>query len=242
MLGKTLDTIFKTFGKSGPSVLDEVESAYGTVWELYYFIMLPLPLALLFYAFWAGGFFGGPGQAPGEEEAAPAGCWQKTQKCFNDCCLCCCMGPHGKCPMMCFWSMCLFLQVIVLILFLLSFVLTILGAVQMFLASGCAQIYLLGDGSICGGVLGALRDFLDTFLHKVVKSDDFSGHCQDANLLTCKMISSDCTKSAIMTILGSFLAAAMTFQMLIESASLHTRALSRLEIQNQWSEKAGKAA
>jgi hypothetical protein len=238
MVGKTLDTIFKGFEKSGPQIFDGVQGAYGSIWSGYYFIMLPLPIALLFYAFWAGGYFGGPGRV-GPEDGAPKTCWEKTTKCWTDCCDCFC-GCHNYCPSICFWSVCLFLQMIVLILFLLAIVLTILAAVQMFLASGCAQIYLLADQSICGGVLQAVRDFLSTFLPDV----DTSGmpeHCQSESLLTCELIAGSLRSSAMMTVLGSFFAAVFTFQMLIESATLHTRALSRLEIQKTWKETYGKA-
>jgi len=214
---------------------------YGDIWLLYYFLMLPIPLTLLFYAFWSGGFFGGPG-AKVPQEGPPPERNTFVEKCcgsFQDCCrVCCCCHDwieYGGAEM-CFWSVCLLLQFVVLILFILAIVTTIIAAIQMFLAAGCAQIYLLGDQSICGNVLAAIRMFLETFIPDVVKAD-FPQHCVDKKLLTCELIGSKMMSSSMMTIAGSFLAATFTFQMLIESGTLHTRALSRIKLEHVWNER-----
>merc|ERR1719440_2054152 len=62
MLAKTLENVFNVFDDQGPKIFTEISEMYAEVWELYYVSMLVLPCGLLFYAFWAGGFFGGPGQ------------------------------------------------------------------------------------------------------------------------------------------------------------------------------------
>lgn len=241
MLSKTLNNIFKGFEKTGPDIFDGVDSMYGSVWMLYYFLMLTLPLTLLFYSFWAGGFFGGPGSKIPQDGPAPdrKSAIQKFCGCFEDCCrvLCCCheWTDWGGAEM-CFWSVCLLLQFVVLILFILAIVITILASVQMFLASGCAQIYLLGDQSICGTVLESLRMFLETFLGDVSK-DDFPMHCVDNKLLTCELIGAKMKTSAMYTVMGSFMAASFTFQMIIESGQLHSRALSRMKFEEVWNQR-----
>lgn len=246
MLSKTLNNIFKVFKKEGPDTFNGIDGMYGNVWMLYYFLMLTLPLSMLWYAFWAGGFCGGPGsKIPQEgEDKERTSAYQKCCGCLEDCCrvLCCCHEwiEYGGAEM-CFWSVIILLQVVVLVLFLLAIVITLIAAIQFFLASGCSQIYLLGDMSICGGVLQALRDFLETFIPGV-SSDDFPQHCVDTQLLTCDLIGSKMTSAATYTVVGSFLAAAMTFQMIIESGQLHSRALARMKFEQIWDKRHEGAA
>merc|ERR1719353_359154 len=66
-------------------------------------------------------------------------------------------------------------------------VISIVSAAQMFIAAGCSEIYILGDQSICGGVLGMLQYFLTTFF-KDIEKKNFPDHCSETNLLTCELI------------------------------------------------------
>jgi hypothetical protein len=236
MLSKTLDNIFKTFKKEGPDVLDEVMDAYGEIWTMYYFVMLFLPLALLFYAFWAGGFFGGPGAKvrDQDEPPKPKSALESCTSCFENCCrsMCCC-HDNPWAGEMCFWSVCIFLQFVVLLLFVLAIVITLTAAVQLFLAAGCSQIYILGDKGVCGTVLSSLRVFLETFIPDVVKAD-FPQHCVSEELLMCDIIGPKLSSAAMYTVLGAFASAAMTFQLLIESATLHQRAMCRMSIEREF--------
>jgi hypothetical protein len=237
MLSKTLENIFKTFEKKGPELFDEIDYYYAKIWTMYWWMMITLPLSLLFYAFWSGGFFGGPGAKVDPPRQRRPNALAKICGCIEDCCRVCCkcheyQGYGGaEC---CFWSVCLFLQFVVLILFVMAIIITIIAAIQFFLASGCAQIYLLGDPSICGTVLRNLRLFLDTIFPGLV---DFPTHCMDKNLLTCELIGHKMKVSAEYTVLGSFLAAFFTFQLIIESGQLHSRALTRFRFESEWNKR-----
>merc|ERR1719440_2294901 len=125
----------------------------------------------------------------------------------------CCCSSWPSSSECCFWSVCLFLQFVTMLLFIMAILITIIAAVQFFLASGCAQIYLLGDESICGNVLHNLRMFLDTIFPGVA---DFPTHCISKNLLTCELIGKKMRTAAEYTVIGSFMAATFTFQMIIE--------------------------
>jgi hypothetical protein len=234
MLSKTLDNIFKVFEVKGPEIFDAIDHFYAKIWQTYYFLMLVLPCTLLFYAFWAGGFFGGPGTAVDQEKVRRPNSLAKLCGCIEDCCRCVCYAHEmqgwggAEC---CFWSVCLFLQLLVLLLFIMAILISLIAAVQMFLAAGCAQIYLLGDQSICGNVLSSLRLFLDTIFPGLT---DFPNHCTSKNLLMCELISAKFKSAADYTVIGSFLAATFTFQMLVESGQLHSRALSRVRMEQEW--------
>lgn len=229
-LAKGLDSIFTGFGHSGPPIFSTIESLFQVAWSLYFCVVMVLPLTLLYYAFWAGGFVGGAGTIKDqaqlkaeEEEENETPVWKKLLCCC--CTFCSCIG-HGHDYTMCFWSVCILFQIVALVMFLLSFVLCILAAVKMFLAAGCAQIYILGDPSICGTTLQNLRSFLDSFIPGVEPSE-MPGFCQDKNLLTCHTIGPELMASGITCAAGSFVASILTFQLLIEAATLHQRAVQR---------------
>jgi hypothetical protein len=116
-------------------------------------------------------------------------------------------------------------------LFIFAILITIIAAVQFFLASGCAEIYLLGDQGICGNILHFLTQFLDSIFPGVA---DFPGHCIQKNLLTCEMIHKKFITAAEYCVVGSFMAATFTFQMIIESGELHSRALTRIRFEHEW--------
>jgi hypothetical protein len=227
-LAKNLDSIFDVFADKGPPIFKSVASMWNMAFTLYYVVMMPFPLILLFYAFWAGGYFGGPGHIPDEEEIAASkqekGC---CATCWDACCACW-IGYHDL--SLCFWSCCIFLQIVCLLLFLISLLFCILAAVQIFVASSLSQVYMLGDGNVCGNTLLNLRAFLATFLPGV-HSEKMSAACHDKSLLLGQMMT-PMQSGAMMTVIGSLIAAGASFQMVIESATLHSRAVVRREIAN----------
>merc|ERR1719230_2402517 len=236
MLSKTLDNIFKEFEVMGPEIFNLVDYYYAKIWTMYYLVMLILPSSLLFYAFWSGGFFGGPGTFVDKPRVRRPNALAKICGCIEDCCRCCCAAHEwqgyggAEC---CFWSVILFLQFIVLLLFIMAIIITIIAAVEFFLAAGCAQIYLLGDMTICGNVLKNLRMFLDT-IFPGIGDHDFPTHCIDKSLLTCVLIGKKMSSAAQYTVIGSFAAATFTFQMIVESGELHNRALTRIRFEQEW--------
>jgi hypothetical protein len=226
-LAKNLDSIFETFADKGPPIFKQVAGMWNMAFQLYFFVMLLFPLIMLYYAFWAGGWFGGPGTLPEPLEAEVAK--QEKGCCATVCDACCNCWIMYHDTTLCFWSCCIFLQVITLMLFLISLLFCILAAVQIFLGAGCQQIYMLGDGSVCGNTLLNLRKFLASFLPGV-HDDHMPGACHDKSLLLGQLIGSAMQNAAMMTVIGSMVASGATFQMIIESATLHSRAVVRREI------------
>merc|ERR1712071_437439 len=123
---------------------------------------------------------------------------------------------------LCFWSCILLMQVLILIIFIISVVLCIFAGVKAFILSGCAQIYMLGDSTICLETLQTLREWLSSF--SVVPGEGLNSACSDNNLLTCQLISERMAQSTVLTTVFSFLAVILNMQLLIESACLHERA------------------
>jgi hypothetical protein len=234
MLSKTLENIFKVFEVMGPEIMDLVDYYWAKVWTMYYLVMLILPCSLLFYAFWSGGFFGGPGTRVDQPRVRRPNALAKVCGCIEDCCRCCCAAHEwqgyggAEC---CFWSVCLWLQFISLLLFIFAILISIIAAIQFFLAAGVAQIYILGDESICAHALGNLRLFLDTIFGGV---SDFPNYCIGKNLLMAELIGKKMRTAAEYTVIGSFMAATFTFQMIIESGELHSRALTRIRFEHEW--------
>merc|ERR1719313_2198890 len=80
-------------------------------------------------------------------------CWNSCTTCLRDC-------SETQC---CFWSMLLLGQLFVLIIFIISLVLCLLAGVNMFISSGCAAVYVLGDDDVCTETLLTLQNFITTF-------------------------------------------------------------------------------
>jgi flagellar biosynthesis chaperone FliJ len=219
---KTLESMFSMLSVKGPNIMGEAADIYKLIWILYFVVMLPFSLGMLYYGFWASGWFGGP-QAMGKEEFTSgtfadqmAACWQ-----------CCCNCMASTCDSsLCFWSFIIFIQVVALLLFILSIVFVILGGIGILLATGCSEIYVLDDNEICQTSVGYMKEFLSTFtVGKDSGLNPLSSACGNHHLLMCEMISSDLISSAMYTIVGSFLACIVTFQLIFDVATLHERAI-----------------
>jgi len=233
--GSTLDSTFATLKGKGPKIFSQVAQAYSIIWILYFCLLAPITLSILFYGFWASGWFGGPKPAEGEgtEESyePPAGFMDKIKTCCGSCCHCIttwCYPSGENSGEMCFWSMLLLAQVGVLLLFLVAIVLCILAGVKAFLASGCASIYLVNDPGVCTNTIKLLQGWLATF--KVGDSIDIETTCEANNLLMCRELGAKMQTSAMLTSIGGLAGAVFSFQMLVDSAVLHERARMRAKI------------
>lgn len=232
MLSSNLDSIFSVFQDKGPPIFIKVSGLWMLTWSCYFFFICPITLLLLVYAFWAGGYMGGPGTPVAEEVQdpdPPTTFCGRLMGCCASCCSCCgrtCHNVHDYALF--FWACLIIMEVVCLIIFAVSILLCILAGVKVFLANGCSQIYVLGDPTICGQTMSNLRQFLDTFLGGIA-TVDLPDVCTNEKLLTCNMISKEMKLSGIMTTIFSFLAALISTQFLIESAMLHSRAVKRRE-------------
>jgi hypothetical protein len=132
---------------------------------------------------------------------------------------------------LCFWSCIILLEVVCLLIFVMSLVLTILAGVQAFMVSGCSQVYLLADDKICLETIKVLKNFQESFyVSDPVLEKSLDSVCSNNNLLTCDLISTKMKGSAVHTVVGGFVASVLSFQMIIESACLHTQARYRRTI------------
>jgi len=236
----TLDSTFATLHGKGPKIFSQVAQAYSIVWILYFCLLAPITLSILFYGFWASGWFGGPGAEPaaaeggGTEESyePPAGFMDKIKTCCGSCCHCItswCYPSGENSAEMCFWSMLLLAQVGVLLLFLVAILLCILAGVKAFLASGCASIYIVNDPGVCTNTIKLLQSWLATF--KVGESIDIDNACEENTLLMCRELGAKMQSSAVLTSVGGLVGAVFSFQMLVDSAVLHEKARMRKRIQ-----------
>jgi len=219
-VSQNLASIFSTFQDNGPPIFYTISNLYSAAWTAYYWLFASLTTMVLFYGFWASGWFGDiSGKIPeGEEYVPPVGIRARCCSCFTACggCLRACNSYA-----MCFWSVIILMEIIVLLLFIVSLVLCILAGVQAFLAAGCGQIYILGDFNICNGALDMLGTFLSSF--RVGESESRDA-CMSQELLTCQVIGSRMRTSAMYTTVGSMVAAVFSFQMIIETGVLYEKA------------------
>eukprot|EP00931_Biecheleriopsis_adriatica_P095884 TRINITY_DN6952_c0_g1_i4.p1 TRINITY_DN6952_c0_g1~~TRINITY_DN6952_c0_g1_i4.p1 ORF type:complete len:886 (+),score=206.35 TRINITY_DN6952_c0_g1_i4:127-2784(+) len=213
-----IDSIMSILGQKAPPLFDEISSLYKTIWVLYFAFFATFTATMLFYAFWANGFFGGPSPSAEEESYEPPQTFmERMRTCCNSCLACCsgCLSGH-----LCFWSFLLLSQVLVLVLFVISLVVCLLTGVQAFVGAGCSMIYLIGDESVCTTSLGIFQSFLKTFEFGI----PMGAVCNQQQLLTCGIIRDEVYSSAIYVMIGALLASVFSFQMLLDSAVKHERA------------------
>jgi len=219
---KTLETMFGMLSVKGPTIFSDASAVYKLIWVLYFCVIVPFTLGILFYGFWAGGWCGGP-QAMGKEEFTSGTFADQLAACSQCCCNCmtsCCDSS------LCFWSFIIFMQVVALLLLLLSIVFVIIGGIGILLETGCSEIYVINDDQICQTSVGFLKEFLSTFsVGAATGLNPLSSACENHNLLLCEKISSNLIASAEYTIVGAFLACIFTFQLIFDTAALHERAV-----------------
>jgi len=216
-----LDSIFEGFADKGPEIFASVAGYWNIIWGLYFGFFAALTLGILYYGFWASGYFGGPQPfAASQESEPPADLMGRITVTFKQC-YHCFTGCHDS--DLCFWSCILLMQVLILIIFIISLVLCIMAGVKAFLLSGCAQIYMLGDSTVCLETLGSLREWLAGFSVGGA-GDALETVCDSESLLTCQLISQRMAQSTLLTTVFSFVAVILSMQLLIESACLHERA------------------
>merc|ERR1719277_2221669 len=217
-----LDNLFELFEITGPATFNMVAEINTIIWTIYYILLAPIALIMLYYAFWAGGYFGGPQPLPKDEDDSerPKTWREKCGACWS-CCCSCCMRCHDT--QICFWSFVVIMQIIVLVMFLISIILCILAIIKAFLVVSCDQIYLLSDESTCYKYLSLMQTFVSTF-YVLDPNENLTDVCNAANLMACDLISSNLSSSAILTCVFSFLGCVVTMQMIIESAVLHEQA------------------
>jgi len=226
-LSAQLDNIFAIFEAKGPAIFDTISSVWSMIWMGYFLFLLPFSGFMLYYAFWANGWFGGPKPIPEDEPPAPTNFQERCSLLCRSCCVCC-QQFHDT--TLCFWSVIILMQVLVLVTFIIAIVLCIVAGVKAFLLAGCAQIYVLEDPGVCTTTLKLLRSFLGALSiggDQLITEQDFSAACDNHSLLTCEMITAKMSQSTLLCTVFSFLASIFSLQMLFDSATLHEQAIFR---------------
>merc|ERR1740121_3162262 len=100
---------------------------------------------------------------------------------------------------LCFWSF---------VILLVSIVLCLIAGIKAFVSAGCSTVYVLGDNTICQGVHTLIQGWLPSFFTSV---GDLAEACGAQNLLTCELINNATAKAVVYTILGSLVAAVLSF-------------------------------
>lgn len=241
-VGSAIKSIFDTFEEKGPEIFDKIAFYYAAAWIAYFVLLTIFTLFILYYGLWASGCCGeGPKHTSDRfcpEYEPPASCWDRLCCCWHSCCHCL---YHTTETEYCFWSMILLGQLFVLVLFLVSVVLCILAGVNMFLTSGCAAIYVLGDPKVCTETLKMIQDWLTTYNPSVEVEIPIDEACTEQELMTCDIMKDKMLMAAILTAVGAIAAAVVSFQMLIECAILHERARNRRMIDKMLQEDEKKS-
>jgi hypothetical protein len=226
-IAASMRSIFEVFAVHGPQIFTDIALAYKVLWIVYFVLLLPLTLGILWYGMWASGWMGGPSpdsypEETEEEAARPKTCWERICTCWNACCLCCSRCHDSN---FCFWSCVIIFQIIVLLIFIIAIVLCLLNGIKIFLNSACAQIYMLSQDGMCSNVLYSVKSFISTFTVDILVPLDVT--CDQKSLLLCNLIYEKMVQSMIFTTIFSFASAIFQYQLIIESAILHERARMR---------------
>jgi len=228
-VSSALNGVMDVLGAKAPPIFNTISSLYSALWIAYFTLFALLLVSTLIYAFWASGFMGGPSRSSSQEYVAPTGFRERLAACFNSCSACCKGCANTQ---LCFWSVTLLMEVIVLLCFIVAIVICIIGGIQAFLSAGCNQVYILSDTTICTTALHTMKKFLPSFWSgesiKGAVGMALDDTCKSETLLTCHLISQEVSSSVLTAIIGSLLAAVFSFQLIIESAVLHEYARWRM--------------
>lgn len=231
-----LDTVFSVFSQKGSGIFDSVAKIYRLIWTAYWVLMTSLNIGILYYAFWASGYFGGPkpivdDEKEGQEEDRHVQRFLDKVLAFfhhykHSCAMC--MGRFTRSDT-CLWSVLVLGQLFVLVIFSISLVLCILAGVQIFVKLGCHQVYILSDPVICLDNLMGLRNFTSSF-YVAKPTENIASVCSGQKLLTCELIAQKFTGGTILTVIFSLLAFLFSTQILFDGATMHEQAKCRVEI------------
>lgn len=218
-------SIFATFLTSGPPVFYQASKAYDTLWIVYFVLLAVVTIGVLCYGFYSNNM----GQS--EDDEAPEDARGKCSMICDTCC--CCFGGQFT-GAICFWSILIIAQVGVLLLFLVAILLCILAGVKNFIASGCSQIYILGDPVVCTETLKMLQTFLTSFRMGDIAEFDVEHACVRNTLLACQELGPKMATSATLTIIGGLGGAVISFQMIVDTCINFTRGQERKRFMEEY--------
>jgi len=127
---------------------------------------------------------------------------------------------------LCVWMVISFLQLLGVVAFLIALAFIMLAGVKIFIKTGCAQIYILGDLTTCGDGIRNIKSFLNSFF-VVVPEESYDFVCDQNSLLACNLIAWKVMESSLMTGGCGFIAFIISIQVIIHTGSLHEQARYR---------------
>jgi len=95
--------------------------------------------------------------------------------------------------------------------------------VRAFILSGCDEVYVLADNTVCTESLDNLRKFLGTFF-VTAQEAPLAVACEADKLLTCRVLRQRMWTSTSLTVVFSLLSALLSMQLIVNSAVLHEHA------------------
>jgi hypothetical protein len=208
---------FPVLKLKGPANLENFKSLYATMWIIYFVTFVLLTIGILFYAFWSSGYF--RSSQTTDEVVAPSCFAERCSICSRACTACFvpCFGTASDTDMF-FWSAMLLATVVLVVMFLLSTLLALASGLKSWVSSGCDEVYLLNDNTICVEAMKGIQYWLSTFWHAERFKHPMESMCTSRSLMTCGIISDKLKQSAVFTTLGSMLAMVLTCQLVFESA------------------------
>jgi len=220
-VSEAVTSIFGTMDDSMPEVFYMAARYYKMGWIAYFTLFASLTVGLLVYGFWAAGFMGSAEKVDG---------YVPPQTFVARCAACC--NCFGSCVRSCHdgyitcWALVISGEIVTLLLFIIAIVLSIIAGVQYFIASGCSMVYLLGDNTVCGGILNVAGTFLESFLHGQGGSET----CMEERLTACGMMAEQMSAAVLFIVIGSFAASIVTLELIVDAAVNHERAIWRKRI------------
>lgn len=189
----------------------------------YYVMWLFVTLGIAAFNFRVSGFLGGTALETDKDYEPPQTLKERLRVCFSGASAC-----FNKCTLdnpCFFWSMLLLVDILVLVSFYVCLTLCVAVAIGTYAQSGCAQLYILGDETVCSEALGVMRKML-SFLsgnpyQEYYIADDA---CVQHYLMTCKVFTLELAGQGVLTYIAGFLASIFSFNLLVESANLYERA------------------
>jgi hypothetical protein len=186
-----------------------------------YFVMwLFVTLGITAFNFRVSGFLGGTELDVDKEYGPPQTLQQRLRVCFSGAATC-----FKNCTLdnpLFFWSVLLLVDILILISFYVCLTLCVAVAIGTYAQSGCAQLYILGDETVCSEAMGVMRkmlNFLSGYPYYI--SEDA---CVHHYLMTCQVFTRELAGQGVLTYFAGLFASIFSFNLLVESANLYERA------------------
>eukprot|EP00929_Paragymnodinium_shiwhaense_P044435 TRINITY_DN22801_c0_g1_i2.p1 TRINITY_DN22801_c0_g1~~TRINITY_DN22801_c0_g1_i2.p1 ORF type:complete len:965 (+),score=264.31 TRINITY_DN22801_c0_g1_i2:125-3019(+) len=178
---------------------------------------LPPYLGLLYYAFWGGGYFGGPQPIDDAEYEPPSTFRERMSACWRCCCNWCTSWNDTQ---TCMISTVVLMQLMILVMFLLANAVGILCALFIILGSLCSALPIVSSASDCSAIINGITTLFPAF-YVSNPGEDMSGACGAYSLVTCDVMAPRLKTGALLCIAGSWLAIILTSELIIQFAAMH---------------------